>query len=168
MPFACPAVAAPTAPATVSPVMGPTDPCVPRMGTRMTTTVGANRLSAGNSKPSPPGTRARVVSALKSQLSVLAHHHMPSSSLGTHPPGLGPGWVPGRVGGRKGRDCERVSGHLGWVVRGGPAPGHASLACRSSSPSVHLSVLPGAVDCLSGQEWTQRNCHQPLQRQNLS
>lgn len=162
MPFACPAVAAPTAPATVSPVTGPTDPCVPRVGTRMTTTVGANRLSAGNSKPSPPGTRARVVSALKSQLSVLAHHHMPSSSLGTHPPGLGPGWVPGRV--------ETVRGCLDTGVGGqrGACTWPCKSGCRSSSPSVHLSVLPGAVDCPSGQEWTQRNCHQPLQRQNLS
>lgn len=58
--YACPAVAVPTALAIVSSVMGLTGLCVPKMGTHMTMTVGANRLSVGNSMLFPPSTRARV------------------------------------------------------------------------------------------------------------
>lgn len=57
---AYPAVAVPTAPAIVSSVMVLTGLCVPRMGTHMTMTAGANRLSVGNSLPFLPSTRARV------------------------------------------------------------------------------------------------------------
>lgn len=64
--YACPAVAVPTVPAIVSPVMGLTGLCVPRMGTHMTMIVGANRLSVDNSRTFPPSTRARVVSSLGS------------------------------------------------------------------------------------------------------
>lgn len=64
--YACPAAAVPTVPAIASPVMGLTGQCVPRMGTRMTMTVGANRPSVDNSRPFPPSTRARVVSSLGS------------------------------------------------------------------------------------------------------
>lgn len=64
--YACPAVAVPAVPAIVSPVMGLTSPCVPRMGTHMTMTVGADRLSVDSSRPFPPSTRARVVSSLGS------------------------------------------------------------------------------------------------------
>lgn len=59
-PYACPAVAVPTVPAIVSPVMGLTGLCVPKMGTHTTMTVGANRLSVDNSGPFLPSTRARV------------------------------------------------------------------------------------------------------------
>lgn len=65
-PYACPAVAVPTVPAIVSPVMGLTGLCVPKMGTHTTMTVGANRLSVDNSGPFLPSTRARVVSSLGS------------------------------------------------------------------------------------------------------
>lgn len=58
------AVAVPIAPAIVSPVMGLTGLCVPRMDTRMTMTVGGNRLSVDNSRPFPQSTRVHVVSNL--------------------------------------------------------------------------------------------------------
>lgn len=64
--YAYPAVAVPAVPVIVSPVMGLTGPCVRRMGTHMTMTVGANRLSVDNSSLFPPSTRARVVSSLGS------------------------------------------------------------------------------------------------------
>lgn len=64
MPCACPAEAVPAAPVTGSSVTGPTDPCARKTGTRMTTTAGASRLNASSSVPSPPGTRARVVSTV--------------------------------------------------------------------------------------------------------
>lgn len=62
--YACPAVAVLAAPVIVSPVMGLTGLCVPRMDTHMTMTVGASRLSVDNSRPFLQSTRARVVSNL--------------------------------------------------------------------------------------------------------
>lgn len=91
MPCACPAGAAPAAPATVSPATGPTDPCVPTTGARMTTTAGASRPSAGSSAASPPSTKARAVSPggvarARSTPDPAARHHTPSPSL-FMPPG---------------------------------------------------------------------------------
>lgn len=101
MPCACPAEAAPAAPATASSVTGLTDPCVRTMGTRMTVTAGASRLSVSSSVPSLPSTRARVVSTsgwglcehrpvLRQCLSPVITHHLHPESWSSWGPGRGP------------------------------------------------------------------------------
>lgn len=165
VPCACPAEAVPAAPVTGSSVTGPTDPCARKTGTRMTTTAGASRPNASSSVPSPPGTRARVVSTVGgcawSRLS--PRRSLPPSSRHLHPSHLPPGW---RVRGLRvlaglfsvsglcspwGHEQPAASGSplgRGWFC-GASRDGVCPWVCASLRPSPVCPSFPlGCTSCV--------------------
>lgn len=168
MPCACPAEAIPAAPVTASSAMGPTDLCAPRTGTRMTTTAGASRLNASSSVPSPPGTRARVVSTVGGGLCLEQADptSVPAAIITPSPSESPSSWVAGKAG-RSGvlAGLFSVSGLCGpwgheqprgplWAELGfaGPAEGGAALStglCISLRPSPVCPSFPlGCTSCV--------------------